>query len=168
MVPSQAEWELRPVPATWGAEDAPEAMPASLRVELEAELPLVIGRGDKDAGIVKIHRHISRRHAELVAERGRDDSSVLVVTAASSTHKIAVRRAPRVRLLREEDGKAEQEEEDEPEEVEERRLEIWEILKKPVHLRTPAEMIAADDWARIRDPHMRVPGPDQDPFGLHA
>ena len=66
------------------------------------------------------------------------------------------------------DPAAEQEEEDEPEEVEERRLEIWEILKKPVHLRTPAEMIAADDWARIRDPNMRVPGPDQDPFGLHA
>ena len=63
---------------------------------------------------------------------------------------------------------AEQEEEDEPEEAEERRLEIWEILKKPVHLRTAAEMIAADDWARIRDPTIRVPGPDQDPFGLHA
>jgi hypothetical protein len=52
--------------------------------------------------------------------------------------------------------------------VGERRLEIWEILKKPVHLRTPAEMIAADDWARIRDPFQRAPGPDQDPFGLHA
>ena len=63
---------------------------------------------------------------------------------------------------------AEQEEEDESEEVEERRLEIWEILKKPVHRRTPAEMIAADDWARIRDPTIRVPGPDGDPFGLHA
>ena len=47
---------------------------------------------------------------------------------------------------------AEQEEEEEPEEVEERRLEIWQILKKPVHLRTPAERIAADDWARVQDP----------------
>ena len=47
---------------------------------------------------------------------------------------------------------AEQEEEEEQEEVEERRLEIWQILKKPVHLRTPAERIAADNWARVQDP----------------
>ena len=47
---------------------------------------------------------------------------------------------------------AEQEEEEEPEEVEERRLEIWQILKKPVHLRTPAERIEADNWARVQDP----------------
>jgi hypothetical protein len=60
------------------------------------------------------------------------------------------------------------EEEEEQEEMEGGQLEVWQILKKPVHLRTPAERIAADDWARIRDPTIRVPGPDQDPFGLHA
>ena len=50
--------------------------------------------------------------------------------------------------------------------MEEGQLEIWQILKKPVHLRTPAERIAADDWARIRDPLHRVPGPDQNPFQI--
>ena len=56
------------------------------------------------------------------------------------------------------------EEEEEQEEMEGGQLEVWQILKKPVHLRTPAERIAADDWARIRDPTIRVPGPDQNPF----
>ena len=56
------------------------------------------------------------------------------------------------------------EEEEEQEEIEGGQLEVWQILKKPVHLRTPAERIAADDWARIRDPTIRVPGPDQNPF----
>ena len=59
-------------------------------------------------------------------------------------------------------------EEEEQEEIEEGQLvpqlEIWQVLKKPVHLRTPAERIAADDWARIRNPVHQVPGPDQDPF----
>ena len=72
MVPSQAE-ELRPVPPTCGRKMYRKRRLRAC-AELEVELPLVIGRGDKDAGIAKIHRHISRRHAELVAERGRDDS----------------------------------------------------------------------------------------------
>ena len=55
-------------------------------------------------------------------------------------------------------------EEEEQEDIEEGQLEIWQVLKKPVHLRTPAERIAADDWARIRNPVHQVPGPDQDPF----
>ena len=63
-------------------------------------------------------------------------------------------------------------EEEEQEGIEEGQLvpqlEIWQVLKKPVHLRTPAERIAADDWARIRPGAWsgpgQVPGPDQDPF----
>ena len=59
-------------------------------------------------------------------------------------------------------------EEEEQEEVEEGQLvpqlDICQVLKKPVHLRTPAEMGAADDGARIRHPVRQVPGPDQDPF----
>ena len=59
-------------------------------------------------------------------------------------------------------------EEEEQEEVEEGQLvpqlDIVQVLKKPVHLRTPAERIAADDWARIRVPVHQVPGPDEDPF----
>ncbi len=58
------------------------------------------------------------------------------------------------------------EEEEEQEEMEVGQLEVWQILKKPVHLRTPAERIAADDWARSRDPRIRVPGPDQNPFQI--
>ena len=53
----------------------------------------------------------------------------------------------------------EQEEEDEPEEVMDEGVhndhcggDIWRILKKPVYLRTPAERVAADNWARLHDP----------------
>ena len=53
-----------------------------------------------------------------------------------------------------------EEEEDQEEEVVE-QLEIWQILKKPVHLRTPAERVAADSWARLHDPWTK------DPFGLN-
>ena len=56
---------------------------------------------------------------------------------------------------------AEQEEEEEPEEEVAEEVEIWRILKKPVHLRTPAERVAADSWARLHDPWTK------DPFGLH-
>ena len=47
---------------------------------------------------------------------------------------------------------AEQEEEEVPQEEEDEEVEIWKILKKPVHLRTPMERIAADNWARLHDP----------------
>ena len=47
---------------------------------------------------------------------------------------------------------AEQEEEEEPEEEVDEGVEIWRILKKPVYLRTPAERVAADNWARLHDP----------------
>ena len=47
---------------------------------------------------------------------------------------------------------AEQEEEEVPQEEEDEEVEIWKILKKPVHLRTPMERIAADNWARMHDP----------------
>ena len=56
---------------------------------------------------------------------------------------------------------AEQEEEKDPEEEVVEELEIWQILRKPVHLRTPAERVAADSWARLHDPWTK------DPFGLH-
>ena len=56
---------------------------------------------------------------------------------------------------------AEQEEEEEPEEEVAEEVEIWRILKKPVHLRTPAERVAADSWARLHDPWTK------DQFGLH-
>ena len=56
---------------------------------------------------------------------------------------------------------AEQEEEEDPEEEVAEEVEIWRILKKPVHLRTPAERVAADSWARLHDPWTK------DPFGLH-
>ena len=46
----------------------------------------------------------------------------------------------------------EQEEEEKPEEEADKCVEIWQILKKPVYLRTPAERIAADNWARLHDP----------------
>ena len=54
----------------------------------------------------------------------------------------------------------EQEEEEDQEEAEE-QLEIWQILRKPVHLRTPAERVAADTWAKLNDPWTK------DPFGLN-
>ena len=47
---------------------------------------------------------------------------------------------------------AEQEEEEEPEEEADKCVEIWQILKKPVYVRTLAERIAADNWARLHDP----------------
>ena len=53
----------------------------------------------------------------------------------------------------------EQEEEEEPEEGMDEGVhndhcggDIWRILKKPVYLRTPAERVAADNWARLHDP----------------
>ena len=59
-------------------------------------------------------------------------------------------------------------EEEEQEEVEEGQLvpqlEIWQVLKKPVHLRTPAERIAADDWARIRTHSIGSPAPTRTLF----
>ena len=47
---------------------------------------------------------------------------------------------------------AEQEEEEDPEEEVAEVAEIYQILRKPVHLRTPAERVAADNWARLNDP----------------
>ena len=56
----------------------------------------------------------------------------------------------------------EQEEEEDQEEEEEEQLEIVEILRKPVHLRSPAERVAADTWAKFNDPYDY----SKDPFGL--
>ena len=49
---------------------------------------------------------------------------------------------------------AEQEEGEVPqaEEEEEEELDILRILRKAAHLRSPAERIRADDWARLQDP----------------
>ena len=57
---------------------------------------------------------------------------------------------------------AEQEEEEDPEEEVVEELEIWQILRKPVHLRSPAERVAADTWAKFNDPYYYT----KDPFGL--
>merc|ERR1712015_192283 len=56
----------------------------------------------------------------------------------------------------------EQEEEEDQEEEEEEQLEIVEILRKPVHLRSPAERVAADTWAKFNDKYDY----SKDPFGL--
>lgn len=73
MMPAEAQWELVPVPASWGVapEDAAssELLPPSLPVKLQGDA-VVIGRGSVTAGIHKMHRAISRRHAEVFAERG--------------------------------------------------------------------------------------------------
>ena len=55
-----------------------------------------------------------------------------------------------------------EEEEDLEEEEEEEQLEIVEILRKPVHRRSPAERVAADTWAKFNDPYDY----SKDPFGL--
>ena len=54
------------------------------------------------------------------------------------------------------------EEEEDQEVEEEEQLEIVEILRKPVHLRSPAERVAADTWAKFNDPYDYA----KDPFGL--
>ena len=56
----------------------------------------------------------------------------------------------------------EEEENQEEEEEEEEQLVIVDILRKPVHLRSPAERIAADTWAKFNDPYDY----SKDPFGL--
>ena len=55
----------------------------------------------------------------------------------------------------------EEQEEEEDQEEHEEQLEICQILKKPVHLRTPAERVAADTWARLNESWTK------DPFGLN-
>ena len=56
----------------------------------------------------------------------------------------------------------EEEENQEEEEEEEEQLVIVDILRKPVHLRSPAERVAADTWAKFNDPYDY----SKDPFGL--
>lgn len=95
MVPAEAQWELVPVPKSWGvmsdasaaaSPDSSDLLPPTLQVELEGDA-VVIGRGSVSAGIHKVHRHISRRHAEIVAERG-------------TPHACATRLSPRFLILR--------------------------------------------------------------------
>ena len=73
MMPAEAQWELVPVPKTWGVvpeeEQDSEVLPPSLAVE-PGNNAVVIGRGSVAAGIHRMHRHISRRHAEVYAKRG--------------------------------------------------------------------------------------------------
>ena len=107
MVPSEPVWELVPVPVSWGASTAADLdanahakmVPPSLAVEVGGDT-VVIGRGSVAAGIHKMQRHISRRHAEVIATVGRDGQVMLEVTAASSSHKLAVRRAAQGKLAR--------------------------------------------------------------------
>ena len=48
---------------------------------------------------------------------------------------------------------AEQEEEEVPQaEEEDEEMEIWKILRKAAHLRSPLERIAADNWSRQQNP----------------
>ena len=56
----------------------------------------------------------------------------------------------------------EKEESQEEEEEEEEQLVIVDILRKPVHLRSHAEKVAADTWAKFNDPYDY----SKDPFGL--
>ena len=48
------------------------------------------------------------------------------------------------------------------EEEEEEQLAIVDILRKPAHLRSHAEKVAADTWAKSYDPYDY----SKDPFGL--
>ena len=48
---------------------------------------------------------------------------------------------------------AEQEEEEVPQvEEEDEETEIWRILRKAAHLRSPMERIRADNWSKQQDP----------------
>ena len=54
---------------------------------------------------------------------------------------------------------------------EEEELDIWEVLKKPAHMRTAKEMVAAENWSKQQETCRRLAAepvrlPSAEPFGL--
>ena len=57
------------------------------------------------------------------------------------------------------------------EEEEEEELDIWEVLKKPAHMRTAKEMVAAENWSKQQETCRRLAAepfrlPSAEPFRL--